>query len=1179
MSRQWTENQQLAICSRRGSVLVSAAAGSGKTACLVERVMQMITDPENPVPIDRILIVTFTNAAAAELKERISAKLTSMISKNPSDRYLRRQLVSLPFASITTVDSFCSNLVREFAHKLSIKEDFRIAEDGELALLRQDAIRETIERMYTKGEEEFYDFIEAFSSPKDDSPVIDAILSFHEFLCSHLFSDMWLAEKLAYFTECKSAADSIWGNVFREYAASAVSYALNITRSSLELLKEEPELEKLVSGLFLNDEEYFSSMLASLQNDTWDEIALKSKSFVSGSLQAKNYVNHPLKLRVAENRKTAKKSVDVLQKIFSCTEKDFNDDIRVLTPIARKLFECVSLYDDIFSEMKRQKNVADFSDIEHWAIKLLIDRDENNNINYSSLAEIISDRFDQVMVDEYQDANEVQDYIYMAVSHRGSNLFVVGDVKQSIYGFRQAMPEIFLARKNTLPLYKKDEDNYPSKVILEKNFRSRREVTDFVNFTFSLLMSEEIGDIAYNHEEYLVPEAPYDKAESPCVELHLVEHSSGEDPLVSEARHIADTIYSLCKDTYIDDHGKKRLVTFSDIAIIMRSANKYASPLADELKRYGIPAVCDKKMGFLSSGEIALVVDFLRVIDNPLLDIPLTSVLMSPIYGFTPDDMALVRCTDRKSSLFAALRKYAESGDVKCSSFLSDIEHLRTLAFTEPSDVFINALYEYVNLPAIASAAFGKASVSSLCQLVTYAKDFEQGNSKGISAFVSYIDRLISDRKDLPRGASEDIAFNSVRIMSVHSSKGLEFPVCILANTHRKFVSDVTNGVLLHSKLGFASKRRDPKLMCNYPTKPREAVSLEIRRSEMSEELRILYVAMTRAKEKFIMTAAVKDVVKYVSGIRSKISLDEGISPFIVRGAVYFSDWLVMCALKHPGGFLLREITGDDETYKPDFADDGNFRVVIADDEYEEDESDGEELITEIVYEEVSEDVRKLIRERFDFEYPDDTLCRLPQKVTASELAHRKSHKASEMVFKSPLFMSDVPLTAAQRGTAFHLFLENCDFSRAQNDINAEIARLKESGVLTELQAESIDLRKAHRFIASEIVRQALDAESYIKEYKFSVNIPAHLVDENVADEYREASVVLQGAVDLLIVDIDGITVVDYKTDRVTSSDELVSLYALQLKLYKAAIEQLFDKPVTKCLIYSLYLSEIKEVI
>ena len=367
--------------------------------------------------------------------------------------------------------------------------------------------------------------------------------------------------------------------------------------------------------------------------------------------------------------------------------------------------------------------------------------------------------------------------------------------------------------------------------------------------------------------------------------------------------------------------------------------------------------------------------------------------------------------------------------------------------------------------------------------------------------------------------------------------------------------------------------------MCSYPTKPREAVALEIRRSEMSEELRILYVAMTRAKEKLIMTAAVNGVEKYTQNILGKVSSNDTISPFVVRGATYLSDWLVMCALKHPGGETLRHIAEDDSEYALSFEDTGNFKVVLA--EYMEDDYEeiSGEISEEIIYEEVPEEIRESLCKRFDYVYPDEALCSLPQKVTASRLSHGKSKNSDEMIFKSPLFLSDIPLTAAQRGTAFHLFLENCDFASALKDVKAEVERLRSSGVLNDLQADSIDIRKAERFITSSIVAKALTSEKYIREYKFTVNIPAYMVDEEISEDFRDTQVVLQGAVDLIIIDSDGITVVDYKTDRVSSSSELVSLYERQLRLYKAAIEQIFDRPVKNCLIYSIHHSKIEEVI
>lgn len=1182
MSRNWTENQKLAIDARSGSLLVSAAAGSGKTAVLVERVIRMVTDSENPVPIDRLLIVTYTRAAAAELKERISKTLNQLISDNPDNRWYRRQLVHLPRANISTVDSFCGDLVREFFQRLEISGDYRIADNGELTLLKQEAISKTLDKLYAEADENFFLLVEAFSTARDDTRLQKNILRLYEFLRSHPFADKWLDEKLSYYRDCTSAADSIWGQVILQYALSAVNYCIDLTESSLKLLESEPELMSKVSDLFLTDLNYFLTLKKIMTTEGWDEISAFASTFVTGRLTAKGYTDHPVKIRVATNRNIVKDTVKTIIGLFSRTESECLSDIRAQYPIVQMMFRCVTLFDEIYSELKLKKNVADFSDIEHWALQLLVTRNEMGEIIPTDLASLISDRFDAVMVDEYQDANEVQDLLFNSVSHGGSNLFVVGDVKQSIYGFRQAMPEIFLGRKNALPLYSREENNYPAKVILERNFRSRREVTDFVNFIFTALMSVETGDLEYNDEERLVPAAAYPEADSPCIELHLLDLDEiGEDmdAAVAEARHIASIVHKMCGETYITDNGEERLVNFGDVAVLMRNLSSYADIYVSELKRCGVPAVCETSSAFLSSHEIKVAVNYLRVIDNPVQDIPLLSVMMSPVYGFTPDDLAQIRASKRRVPLYMAVREYAEKGNQKTARFLEDIDTLRRLSLTMPADLFISTLYEHTGLVSVSAVTGGELAVNNLRLLVEHATAFERGASKGVSAFVDYLDRLEREGSDIPAAAvSNSDALNAVRIMSIHGSKGLEFPVCIVANTARKFVSDAAENVLLHSKLGFACKRRDDSLMCSYTTMPRDAVSLEVIRSEKSEELRVLYVALTRAKEHLIMLASRKGLRNYVSKLSSSIVTPDKISPFIVRDCGYLSDWLVMSALMHPNGNELRDFAGMESFDEYSVPDTGNFAVHIIDNLELDFGADKSSVTTSTIYESVPDNLSEIIRQRFEFEYPASELCKLPQKVTASELAHRDSQKRFGRILRTPAFLSDSPLTPAERGTAMHLFLERCDFMSARKSIEAEIHRLRALSVLTSQQADALDLPKLNAFVSSDIISQALRSGEYYREYRFTVNIPAGLVDDTLRDEAKSTPVILQGSVDLVIVDEDGVIVVDYKTDRVRTTDELLVMYSKQLKLYKAAMEQIFLKPVKQLLIYSVHLSESTEV-
>lgn len=1183
MSRNWTDNQRLAISAREGSILVSAAAGSGKTAVLVERVIRMVTDSKSPVPIERLLIVTYTRAAAAELKERISKALNEKIRENPQDRWCSRQLMFLPRAHISTVDSFCGDLVREFFQNLKVSADYRIASEGELSILKEEAMEKTLNTFYSQYDSGFCELVEAFATVRDDSGLEHNILKLYSFLLSHPFTDRWLDSKLSYYTDFTGASESIWGRVVIEYALSAVDYCIDITKACLNMLSEEVELYSMVSHLFCGDLQYLETLHKKLISGTWDEISDYAGTFTAGRLTAKGYTDHPLKVRVADNRNVVKDTIKLIQSLFVQSESEIKEDICTQTPVAKWMFDCVKEFHKNYAELKDSRNVADFSDVVHWALNLLVSCDETGNVTPTNIARIVSERFDAVMVDEFQDANEVQDLIFNSVSGGGKNLFVVGDVKQSIYGFRQAMPEIFLSKKNSLPLYDEKSENYPAKVILERNFRSRREITDFVNFSFSSLMSEQIGDMEYTEEEHLIPAAPYDAVTAPSNELHLLDITADEDinPAIAEARYIASLIIKKCSETYISDNGTKRPLRFSDIAIIMRNKSSYGDTYASELIRCGVPAVCETAAGFLTAHEVMVAVNFLRVIDNPLQDIPMLCVLMSPVYGFTPDDLAQIRADSRKESLYISLKKFADRGDEKSRRFIEDTKKLRNLSLTLPLDLFINELYEETNLISILSAGASQRVTDNLRLLSEYAANFENGGSKGISAFVSYLDKLEKSGTDLPPAAvSNADTDNVVRVMTIHSSKGLEFPLCIIANTAREFKTDTRNNVLLHSKLGFASKRRDKDLMCSYSTLPRDAASLELKRSEMSEEIRVLYVAMTRAKEQLVMVATKKKMQDYVTKLGAKITAGGKLSPFIVRDSRFLSDWIIMLSLLHPNGNELRSYAGMDEPSEFSCEDTGNFAVFFSDTLPEVSALPLGAVSGKVAYENVPENVSEILRNRFDYDsYPDADLTTLPQKVTASQLAHKETSNIFSRILSKPAFLKDIPLSAAQKGTAMHTFMQYCDFAKARESLTQEVERLLSVNRLTHTQAQSLDTEKLSVFIESDIVTRAIESQNYMREYQFTVNIPASMVNEDIDASLKDHPVILQGAIDLAIMENDGIIIVDYKTDKVSSVEMLAQRYSKQLMLYKNALEQTTGKPVKSCLIYSIYLSESLEVL
>lgn len=1170
MSTKWTDNQLLAINARGGDVLVSAAAGSGKTAVLVERVLQMLTDPVSPISIDRLLIVTYTRAAAAQLKERISQKLSELILAHPDNRFYRRQLLMLPRAHISTVDSFCSDICREFFHELNIKRDYKIAEQGQLSVLSASALEETLTELYEEHNPDFYELVRCFSNSKSDRGLGENIIKLYEFLRSHPFFDLWLDQKLSYYTDFATASDSIWGQVILKNAKRIIDYAFTLSEKNIETAEAEPEFMSKVSTLLYRDKNYFEALNSSFNQVSWDELRELVYSFEAGVLSARGYKEHPVKIKVSANRDILKACVSELKELFEASEQRCVEDIKALRPVVSQMFKCVRVYDEKYSELKARKNLADFSDVEHWALELLV-KHNGNDAQFTETATTIASRFDSVLVDEYQDANEVQDLIFKAVS-KESNLFIVGDAKQSIYAFRQAMPEIFINRKDTYPLYSKDSDSYPAKIILEKNFRSRVELTEYINFVFDRLMTKETGDIEYADGEGLISGATYTPTDIPCAELHLIDADSfdDEDSIALEAQHIASVIHSELKNTTVKEGDGVRKCTFGDIAILLRSGKKNSALYVRELEKYGIPATFESSSSFFDLPEIKLTLSVLRVIDNPAQDIPLLSSMMSPMFGFTPDDLAKIRANFRNGTFYSAVLKASEEAGSKANSFIEVIKELRTLAVTMTAEDFLNTLYEKLGIIPICACMGGERAVNNLRMLTEYAAKFEQGMAKGVNAFVSYLDKLIESGSDLTaaENSGEDI-LNAVRLMTVHSSKGLEFPVCILAGTHKKFSTDTTENVLLHSHLGFAAKRRDKETGVNFNTFVRRALSMEKKQSEMSEELRVLYVALTRAKEKLIMTAVKKNTQKYLSTLAGKLVSGDFISPYIVSGAKSICDWLFMTALLHKSGTVLRGLAkADDMVYSLNTS---MLSVKVIDNiKFEKSEDEVTRIKT---FDADEEGIEQLIDKRFNFVYPYEELCSLPLKVTASELTHMASGKTFDKILPKPKFLADNKLSAAEKGTAMHKFLQFASLDLARQDLELEVERLKNIR-LTPQEAESLDLTKLRNFLQSEIVTDAIENPSY-REYRFTVNIPANLTGFT---EDSETSVILQGAVDLLIIKDEKITIVDYKTDRVSSSDVLLERYSKQLSLYKKAVSACFELPVSRCIIYSIYLGEYKEV-
>lgn len=1189
---KWTENQQNAINARNGAVLVSAAAGSGKTAVLVERVIDMITDPIKPVDADRFLVVTYTRAAAGEMKERIAARIEELLANDPHNANLHRQQLLLGRASISTIHSFCGDLVREYFYTLDIPGDFRIGEEQELTILKNTAIQNVLERKYRENDAEFENTVEVFSSVRDDRILKDVVLMLYEFLRSHPFPENWIEEKISMYNPGLNASETAWGRAVLNRAKMSALFIKELNVVSQKMLTEEEVLNSSSFGDTIRDDGAFIDMLIKrIEDNDWDGIIHHLGTYTAGVLRApRGYTDNNVKIAVSDYRKNIKDTIGKISELFFRTNEECMDDIADLSPVVRKLFEIMQLFDEEFSSLKKEKALADFSDLEHWALRLLV-TNTDKGLYSTEIAKIISDRYDYVMVDEYQDANTIQDTIFKAVSDNDRKLFVVGDVKQSIYRFRQAMPEIFIGRKNRYKLYNPHDEEYPAKIILDRNFRSREGITEAVNFVFKNLMSADVGDIDYTDEEKLVAGASYNSDSGNAASFHLLqlEGSKTEDKDTEEARYIGNLIYKMIETETVSDKNGQRKPCFGDFCILIRGAKAHGQTFVEELAKMGIRAFSETSESFFNAHEIQVMLSLLRVIDNPVQDVPLAAVLMSPVFGFTADELAHYRVNAPKGTLYSVLLNEVRSGNQKAAEFVESLSKMRRVSAQVTTDVMINRIYEETSYQDIVMAdEDGEYRRKNLRLLLQYAKNYEQSGYRGLNGFVKFMDRLQSNGCDLAAADRQNnVDDNAVHIMTIHKSKGLEYPFCIVANLARKINTDRTNEVLLHNELGIGVRRKDDKNLCRCTTMPREAVALEIRRNEMSEELRVLYVAMTRARERLVLVASVKNIEKYLRGVAKKLAYDGTVSPYTVSSAGQICDWIADCLLIHPSGSVLRNMAGYngavsnektsgwDIVIKEDLSSlesivdiNGNNTIDQKEKNHFDFEEEGNRTADQIL---------DTLTKRLSSSYMYEPMTKIPVKVSASAVAHSQSRQNFIAVSK-PQFLKDGKLTDAEKGTALHSFMQYCDFFRALLSVDDEIDRLISEGFITTEQAAAIDRSRVNSFLNSKLVQRMLDSKMLEREYRFTVEIPAGIADENLSFPESEELIILQGAVDSIFEEDGNIVIVDYKTDRTADKLQLVSNYCTQLKLYKLAIEKTTGKRVSQCLIYSFYLNECVDV-
>ena len=1160
--RTWTKSQADAIAARRGTVLVAAAAGSGKTAVLVERAVERLTDKERPTPADRMLIVTFTKAAAAEMRARLESRLRQMLREDPKNGNLRRQVILLSQAHIGTVDSFCAEMVREFFHQLDISPDFKILSDKQEEELVSAALAETVGEAFEAGT--MGPLADAFSGERDDRRLTHMVSSLYRYMQSHPFPERWLWEKVALY---EAGDASQWERVILEYARETAEYGVRLLTAALEEAREDQALEGSFGPAMAQDRQALEALGEAAAAGDWDEAAALQQNYAQarrGRLPAE-YKEDPLFSRLENCRKEVKKAVEDLGRCLGVSREQGRGELAQAAPLVRGLAELTLDFSRRYQEKKRDRNFLDYSDLEHGAVALFCREDGSP----TDLAREVSGRFEEIMIDEYQDINQVQDMLFRAVSRGEENLFMVGDVKQSIYGFRQAMPEIFLRARESYPPYDRERDQYPASIALDRNFRSRKEVVDTVNFVFSRLMSKEAGDIDYTGGERLVCAASYEEKPGCQTELQFLQREDGASAEEVEAAFIARRIKEMMAGGFtVTEKDGERPVGYGDFCVLLRSANRYAHSYARELEKLGIPARAAVSGGFFAAPEIQVMLSLLQVIDNPNQDIPLLAVLMSPLYGFSADDAGRLRAQDRKEPVYASLVRGAQE-DPRCAQVLKDLEQYRGLAAALPADSFLTLLYGRTGYTDMVLAMEeGEERLANLRLLQRYARDYENTGAGGISGFLRFLDRLRQNSSDLQAAELAPGEGAAVSILSIHKSKGLEFPVCIVAGCGRNFVSDQREDVLLHPQLGLGVKLRDPLGTARYTTTVREAIALETARNAGAEELRVLYVALTRAKEKLILVASGEHLDRSLEKWGMEAAGGE-IPAYSVRKGKNAGQWLALCALCHPDGGELRKLAGVGasavrrEDYTPwviGFSSQG--RGGPAQEREEPRAAPPDPALTQ------------RLRQRMEFIYPYAGSLGVPAKVAASRLAAAQG-AGREIALSRPPWLGAKGMTPAQRGTALHAYFQFADFAAAAQDPQGELDRLVAQDYLSPQQGEAVDLRRVGKFFESPLGQRVLRSPQVEKERRFTAVIPAYLAKpQGELQGAGEEEVVLQGAVDCTFVEDGKLHIIDFKTDRVTDPQELWDRYGPQIRLYGYAMEEVTGLQVGELSFYSTYLGQ-----
>ncbi|MDD4495372.1 MAG: helicase-exonuclease AddAB subunit AddA [Eubacteriales bacterium] len=1246
---KWTTEQQEAIKQKGCNLLVAAAAGAGKTSVLVERIIRKITAGIDPVDIDRLLVMTFTDAAATEMRERIVLALSEVLEKNPDSAQLQKQLVLLNKASIMTIHSFCLKVVRDNFVKLDLDPNFRISDATEADLMKHESVDELFEERYdsTPVSEDFLSLLDCYGGNRSDRELQELVLEIYEFSQSEPWPDKWL-DGMTESYNMKPGDDLFntgWGSTLLN------SIELELTGHKIKIMGSIEEVQtadgmERYAPVIEADLAIVNNLLdiISKKNETEDKskwgmlyAAFKETEFGRLPNAGKN-ADAEAKKMVQDTRDELKSYIKGLKTSVLCrNEEDTISDFAKVYPLLKYLTGLVKDFGEKYRKLKDKRSILDFNDLEHFCLEILTNFDDQGNAAASEIAIEYRKKYEEVLIDEYQDSNMVQETILRRVSREEEgtpNVFMVGDVKQSIYRFRNARPEIFMKKYNEYPM---EEGGLSRKIKLYKNFRSRREVIDPVNYIFERIMSLNIGELNYTEDEALCAGASYPDLDSEDIvaggdtEFHLIETSpdriNGEmaapaataefvasaeqeddknfeaqeednpDRIQTEARLAADIISKLMKP---DEQGrnfcvfdreikKYRRVEYKDIVILMRSTKGRMEVFLQELIAKNIPAFADTGTGFFMTVEVKVILSLLQIIDNPIQDIPLLAVLRSPIVGFTSDELAFIRLAHSKATIYEALVKLSEDkigADVpepeldeyrktseKAAAFIENLKSWREKSKYLSTDQLLWALYNETGYYGmVAALPAGEQRRANLRILFERARQFEETSYKGLFNFINFIEKLKSGGGDMGSAKTLGENENVVRIMSIHKSKGLEFPVVLLAGCGKRFnYDDVKKGILLHHELGFGADIVDRKLRLAYPSLAKSAIAEKAKIETLSEEMRILYVAMTRAKEKLIMIGAMNNVEnKLDKWTRISQLSKKKVPAFAVKNGTCYYDWIIPALMLESKWEIKRWRREDILAFSP--AEEENDKITLLLDDAEKSEDD---------------DIYREIDTRLSWNYPFIKSTEIPVKISVTELKRRFNVQAEDEFAPStkkpivkPSFLEEERgLTAAERGSAAHFVVQHLDFNNT--DIESQISEMVSKQLLTKQQAAGVDSNKIKGFFESTLGRRVMASEAVYREVPFNIEIPCtelRFVLEK--DMHKGETMLLQGVIDCFFEEQGELVLLDYKTDYVEpgKTDTIKERYATQIKYYAQALERLTGKRVKQRYIFLLKTGEAMEL-